>query len=60
MAVQIIDRRSCFLYSGMQANQAHPRPHTLDPVLIRMYWTQLNKAIVESIATKDIEFWKTV
>ena len=32
-------------YSGMQANQAHPRPQTLDPVLTQMYWTQLNKAI---------------
>ncbi|MBE7384995.1 MAG: hypothetical protein F6J95_026730 [Leptolyngbya sp. SIO1E4] len=32
-------------YGGMQANQAHPRPQTLDPVLTRMYWTQLNKAI---------------
>ena len=29
----------------MQANQAHPRPQTLDPVLTQMYWTQLNKAI---------------
>ena len=24
-------------YSGMQANQAHPRPQTLDPVLTQMY-----------------------
>ena len=32
-------------YSSMQANQAHPRPQTPDPVLTQMYWTQLNKAI---------------
>ena len=32
-------------YSGIQANQAHPSPQTLDPVLTQMYWTQLNNAI---------------
>ena len=35
-------------YSGMQANQTHPSPQTLDPVLAQMYWTQLNKAIESS------------
>ena len=29
----------------MQADQANPRPQTLDPVLIKMDWIQLNKAI---------------
>ena len=43
--LQAVCIRIKYTYSGMQANQAHPRPQPLDPVLTQMYWTQLNKAI---------------